>query len=44
MNAGRHETREVSHIDLEVRANFIGNLPIALEIDGSRIGRPASND
>ena len=44
MNAGRHETGDVSHIDLEVCANLVGNFPEALEIHDSRIGRSAGYD
>ena len=44
MLAGGDEAREVSHVDHQQRADRVGDLPEAGEVELARIGRPAGED
>ncbi len=44
MHAARDQTREVRHVDQEVRPDAVGDLAEPLEVPGPRIGRAAGDD
>ena len=44
MQAGRDQPGEVGHVDDQVRADLVGDLPEALEVQQARVRRPAGED
>ena len=43
-SAGRDEPGEVRHVDHQQRADLVGDLPEAREVELARVGRPAGED
>ncbi len=44
VHAARHQAGEMRHVDHQIGADLVGNLPEPLEIDEPRIGRAARDD